>query len=82
MWEVYLMTEHIKTRGKLKQIPTKVEFYSLIENAMLSDKEKQLMCMYYVERKDFDFIADELGYSKAGVIKMHQRILKRIEALL
>lgn len=47
---------------------------------MLSDKEKRLMQMYYVERKSFDYIADELGYSKAGVIKMHQRILKRIEA--
>lgn len=76
------MTEHIKTRNKLKQIPTKVEFSSLIENAILSDKEKQLMYMYYVEKKDFDFIADKLGYSKAGVIKMHQRILKRIEALI
>ncbi len=76
------MTDHIKTRQKLKQIPSKIEFNSLIENAMLSSKEKQLMCMYYVERKDFDYIADTLGYSKAGVIKMHQRILKRIEALI
>ena len=82
MWEVYVMTSHVKTRSKLKQIPTKIEFNSLIENAMLSDKERQLMCMYYIERKDFDYIADVLGYSKAGVIKMHQRILKKFEALI
>ena len=76
------MTEHIKTKHKLKQINTKVEFNSLLENAILSDKEKQLMQMYYVEKQDFGYIADVLGYSKAGVIRMHQRILKRIEALI
>ena len=82
MWEVYLMTNHIKTRNKLKQIPTKMEFNSLLESIILNDKEKQLMHMFYVEQKDLDYIADVLGYTKAGVAKMHQRILKRIEALI
>lgn len=76
------MTDHIKTKHKLKQIPTKMEFNSLLDSIILSDKEKQLMQMFYVEQKDLDFIADTMGYSKAGVIKMHQRILKRIEALI
>ena len=76
------MTHHLQTKHKLQQIPSKMEFNSLLEECMLSDKEKLLMKMYYVERKDFDYIADELGYSKAGIIKMHQRILKRIEALI
>lgn len=81
MWEV-LMTEHIKTKHKLKQIPTKLEFYSLVDELILSEKEKQLMYMYYVEKRDFDYIADTLGYSKAGVLKMHRRILKQVEALI
>lgn len=76
------MTNHIKTRNKLKQIPTKMEFNSLLESIILNDKEKQLMHMFYVEQKDLDYIADVLGYTKAGVTKMHQRILKRIEALI
>lgn len=76
------MTHHIDIKHKVQQIPSKLEFNSLLENSMLSDKEKRLMQMYYIERKSFDYIADELGYSKAGVIKMHQRILKRIEALI
>ncbi len=76
------MTNHIKIKRKLKQIPTKIEFNSLLENAMVSEKERRLMQMYYVDQKDFDYIADVMGYSKAGVIKMHQRILKRIEALI
>jgi DNA-directed RNA polymerase specialized sigma subunit len=76
------MTHHIDIKHKVQQIPSKLEFNSLLENSMLSDKEKQLMQMYYVEHKDFGYIADELGYSKAGIIKMHKRILKRIEALI
>ena len=76
------MTEHIKTKHKLKQIPTKLEFYSLVDELILSEKEKQLMYMYYVEKRDFDYIADTLGYSKAGVLKMHRRILKQVEALI
>lgn len=77
-----MTTHHIKVKHRLQQIPSKIEFNSLIENAMLSEKETRLMQMYYVEKKGFDYIADELGYSKAGVVKMHQRILKRIEALI
>lgn len=76
------MTEHIKTKKKIKQIGSKVEFQSLLDGAILSDKERQMMELYYVQRKDFDYIADTLVYSKAGIQKMHQRVLKRIEALI
>lgn len=77
-----MTTHYLKVKHKIQQIPSKIEFNSLLENSMLSEKEKKLMQLYYVEKKPFDYIADELGYSKAGVIKMHQRILKRIEALI
>ena len=36
----------------------------------------------YIERKDMDYIADIMGYSKAGIIKMHKRCLNKIETLL
>jgi len=76
------MTEHIKTKNKIKQIGSKLEFQTLLDNVILSDKERQMMELYYIQRKDFDYIADFLGYSKAGIQKMHQRVLKRIEALI
>ncbi len=76
------MTDHVKTKHKLQNIPTKLEFNTLLDSIVLSDKERRLMQLYYVERKDFDFIADELGYTKSGVLKIHRRILKRIEALI
>jgi DNA-directed RNA polymerase specialized sigma subunit len=76
------MTDHIKTRKKLQSIPTKLEFNTLLDSIVLSDKERQMMQLYYVERKDFDYIADELGYTKSGILRMHKRVLKRIEALI
>ena len=49
---------------------------------MLDEKEKQMMRMHYIEGKSFDFITDTLGYSKAGILKMHNRVLHKIEELV
>lgn len=76
------MTNHMKIKNKVKQINSKTTFNEILEDSMLSDKEKEMMRMYYIEQKDFDFIADTLGYSKAGILKMHNRILNKIETLL
>lgn len=76
-----MMTKHIEAKHKVQKI-TKTTFDEILDEAMLSPNEKSLMRMYYVEKKDFGYIADILGYSKAGILKMHKRILGRIESLL
>lgn len=76
------MTKHIELREKVKGINEKSTFNSILENSMLSEKEKTLMRMYYIEKNDFGYIADTLGYSKAGVLRMHKRILSKLESLL
>lgn len=78
MW----MSKHINIKHKVQSINKKSTFNEILEESMLDEKEKSLMRMYYVEKKDFDFIADTLGYSKAGILKMHKRILTKIESLL
>lgn len=75
------MTKHIKVKHEVQRVK-RTEFNGLLEEAMLRDSEKAMMRMYYIEKKDLGYIADTLGYSKAGVIKMHQRILKQLESLL
>ena len=77
-----MMTSHMKVKKKVQKINKKSTFNSILDDSMLSDKEKEMMRMYYVERKSFDFIADELGYSKAGILKMHKRALNKIEDLI
>lgn len=76
------MSEHIETRRKLKRITKKSTFNDILEDAMLSDVEKQIMEMHYVQRKEFAIIADELGYSEAGILRKHKHILKVIQGLL
>lgn len=81
MWKVY-MTKHIELRRKVKNINRKTDFDSLINESMLNETEKLMMVMYYVDNKTIDYIADVLGYSPQGIIKMHKRILKKLESLL
>ena len=75
------MTKHMEVKHEVQKI-TKTAFNGILEEAMLSESEKSMMRMHYIERKDLGYIADTLGYSKAGILKMHQGILKCIESLL
>lgn len=76
------MTKHIQTKHKIQNINRKADFNTLLEESMLNETEKKMMRMYYEENKRIDYIADELGYSEQGIIKMHKRILKKLESLL
>lgn len=76
------MTEHMITKKKVKKINKKSTFNSILDDSMLDEREKEMMRMHYIEGKNFDFIADTLGYSKAGILKMHNRVLKKIEELI
>lgn len=76
------MTKHIEIKHKIKNINRKADFNNLLEESMLSDTEKQMMQKFYVENKSIDIIASELGYTPQGILKMHKRILKRLESLL
>ena len=75
------MTKHVEIKHKVQKV-RRTEFNELLNEAMLTEKEEAMMRMYYVERKDINHIADTLGYSKAGILKMHKRILERMESLL
>lgn len=75
------MTEHIKMKRRLRNL-TKFEFTEILNSLMLSDRERLMMEMYYIEQKPFEYIADILGYSKVGICKMHQRVLRKVERLI
>lgn len=77
-----MSSKNIETKHKIKNINRKIDFYNLLDECMLSEKEKQMMKMFYVENKDLSYIADQLGYSSQGISKMHSKILKKLESLL
>jgi DNA-directed RNA polymerase specialized sigma subunit len=76
-----MSSEHIETRRKLKETE-KADFLSIIDRAMLSETEEQIMRMHYIKHKTMPEIADELGYSEIGIAKAHQRILKKISKII
>jgi DNA-directed RNA polymerase specialized sigma subunit len=76
-----LSSEHIETRRKLKETE-KADFLSIIDRAMLSETEEQIMKLYYMKHKSMPEIADEIGYSEIGVVKAHQRILRKISKII
>lgn len=75
------MSKHIELKRKLKE-ESKSNFLMLLDDLMLSDNEQQMMIMCYVKKKSMMQIADELGYSEIGVVKMHGRILDRIAKMI
>lgn len=76
------MDKHMNIKHKVKGIQRRSLFNEILEDSMLSEKEKKMLTMYYLENKPLNYIADELGYSEAGIKKMHKRSLQKIEALL
>lgn len=76
------MSNHVMIKHKLQKIYDRKQFEELLEKVTLSTKDKDLLRMYYIEEYDFYYIADELGYSRSGILKRHKKILKKLEKFL
>lgn len=49
---------------------------------MLDPDDRIMLQMYYLENKDFGFIADTLGFAKSTVIARHKKALKKLNKML
>ena len=76
------MSKHIETRKKVKEIADISSFHSLIDSATLSDTDKSILVLHYIDQKDFRFIGDMLGYSESTIKKKHKKILIKLSKLL
>lgn len=76
------MTDHIRTRQKLKDICLIDTFDGLLEQCTLSDTDKQLLRLHYIQEKDFRYIGDTLGYSEATIKARHKKALRKLGSLL
>lgn len=73
---------HMETKRKVKKITVKTQFEEMLQDAMLSEEEKQIMRLYYIEKRGFSQIAGDLGLSESCVIKKHRKILTVIASLI
>ena len=76
------MSKHIDTKHKVKEICNIKDFEQLLELAILSDMDKQIMRMIYVKENDVNFIADTLDLVPATVYKRHNKILAKLRKLI
>lgn len=76
------MTEHVATRRKLKEIPRIATFQQILDESTLTDLEKEIITLHYLEDKDYRYIGDKLGFSEATIKRKHQKALKKISKIL
>jgi RNA polymerase sigma factor (sigma-70 family) len=76
------VTDHIKTRRKLKAISKITTFEGLLEQSTLSDTDKEILRLHYLKEKDFRYIGDMLGFSEAAVKVRHKKALKKLGSLI
>lgn len=76
------MTEHISTRKKLTDIADIHTFNEILDTIILTEDERKIMELHYLQGKSFTQIAMILGYADVTVCKKHKKILKRITKIL
>lgn len=76
------MTEHIRTRHKVKDINTPKEFDDILSGVILSDEDKQILRMHYIGRDSLMEIAMKMGYSERTVKRRHKSALRKIAKIL
>lgn len=68
----------VSVQRKLRSIPRISTFEDVLNQATISELDKRILRLHYLEEKDFAAIADELGYSESGIRKRHGRIMKKL----
>ncbi len=74
------MTAHIKNRNKLKDIKLAAEFEALLSRCVLSEEEKQIARLIYVEKQNLWRIGNTLGYSEREIKSKHKAIVDILSA--
>lgn len=76
------MSRHIETRRKLQAVPLVSEFEAILNLCTLSDEDKNILRMHYIQKKDFRYIADTMGYSEKTIKQRHKDALRKISYAL
>ena len=77
-----MSTDYIKTKHKVKEIPDLRSFNGLLDASTLSDEDKLIMKLHYLQDKNFGYIADELGYSEETIKLRHRKAIMKLSQLL
>lgn len=76
------MSELSKQVNRFFNSATKTEVENLKQELLVTEHQKKVLEMKYIEGKDIDFIAYTTGYSKGKIESDLRRIRKKIAKLL
>jgi DNA-directed RNA polymerase specialized sigma24 family protein len=77
------MTDHILTKKLLKEkAKTKRQLRTLLDEALLTAREREIVEMIYLQHKSLDVIADVLGYAESTVRLKHRQALQKIKYVM
>lgn len=77
-----MTSKHIETRNKVKDIAEIQTFNDLLDACVLTDEDKELLRLHYLQEKDFRYIGDVLGYSESTIKKRHKKALQKLNKIL
>ena len=75
-------SEHIEIRHKIKDIASITTFNELLDSCTLTDEDKELLKMHYLQGKDFRYIGDVLGFAESTIKKRHRKALRKLNKIL
>lgn len=76
------MSELSKQVNKFFNDATKKEVEHLKDNILISEHQRKVLEMRYIEGKDINYIAYETGYSKGKIEADLRKIRKKISKLI
>lgn len=75
-------SEHIETRKKVQEIASISTFNELLDSCTLTEEDKEILRMHYLQGKDFRYIGDMLGFAESTVKKHHIKALRKLNKVL
>ena len=76
------MSPHLETRRKLREIPLVADFEAVLDLCTLSDTDKEILRLHYIQQQDFRCIGDRLGYCEKTIKDRHRAALKKLNYVL
>lgn len=73
---------HIETRRKLQKICGVQEFEKILQQCILTEDEKIILRLHYLDGKSLAYIGDVLGFSECTIKMKHRKILKKLNNFL
>lgn len=76
------MSDLVLRINKFFRVATKNEVNSVIDQLVLTDRQRTILTMFYIQKQSIDYIADEIGFCSNVVDRELQTIRKKLDPII